>query len=252
MTEENKSDFEEENDESKISNQAEELKYLTNEIIPNLKKENKELIFTKRELTDALEKSTQKYYEQLDINAELSDKLAKNGAELAVAKVKVNNLEHEIEKLNENSISEVNQLKEEIRQGSPEELENLKAENKNLSNNLKQKASELEKSNDAMDDLQLEVDNLRKNLIDIGNYKEQVDKNSKDKVIKLENKISELEKIVKEKQRNYDRIITEMEEKNRQMNALNAENEKLSKAIESHSKRGLIDRLSNKPIEIDD
>jgi len=241
-----------EEQESKLNNQANELNHLTNDIIPKLKEENKELLNTKRELTDALEKSTQKYYEQLDINADFSDRLAKNGAELAVAKVKVNNLENDMEKIKEDSQKQVNDLKNQISEGSPDELENLKQENNNLSNNLREKELELGKAQEKNSTLQGEVDELRKDLIDIGNYKEQVDKNSKDKLLKLENRISELENVVREKQRNYDKIYTDLENKDKTIKNFKEENDKLNKAIESHSKRGLIDRLSNKPIEIDD
>lgn len=46
-----------------------------------LKKENAELKKIKNELTEALENTTRKYYDQLDINADLSEKLTKIGAE---------------------------------------------------------------------------------------------------------------------------------------------------------------------------
>ena len=61
--------------EKKLSNQSSELNYLTNKIIPKLKKENAELNGLKKELTDALEKSTRKYFDQLDINADLSNQI---------------------------------------------------------------------------------------------------------------------------------------------------------------------------------
>ena len=46
----------------KSKNQSEELNHLTNEIIPDLKKENKQLKNLKKELTDALDSSTKRYY----------------------------------------------------------------------------------------------------------------------------------------------------------------------------------------------
>lgn len=45
----------------KLKNQASELNHLTNEVIPELKKQNKELKIVKKELTEALEASTKKY-----------------------------------------------------------------------------------------------------------------------------------------------------------------------------------------------
>ena len=56
MSEENTTEFETQLKEKdqKLDNQSNELNYLTNEIIPALKKENAELKAVKRELTDAL------------------------------------------------------------------------------------------------------------------------------------------------------------------------------------------------------
>ena len=71
MSEENVTEFESQLKEKdqKLDNQSSELNYLTNEIIPNLKKENAELKKIKNELTEALEKTTRKYYHQFQIQA---------------------------------------------------------------------------------------------------------------------------------------------------------------------------------------
>ena len=55
MSEENVTEFESQLKEKdqKLDNQSSELNYLTNEIIPNLKKENAELKKIKNELTEA-------------------------------------------------------------------------------------------------------------------------------------------------------------------------------------------------------
>ena len=99
VSEENVTEFESQLKEKdqKLDNQSSELNYLTNEIIPNLKKENAELKKIKNELTEALENTTRKYYDQLDINADLSEKLTKIGAEDAINKVRAEKLESEIE-----------------------------------------------------------------------------------------------------------------------------------------------------------
>ena len=57
MSEENVTEFESQLKEKdqKLDNQSSELNYLTNETIPNLKKENAELKKIKNELTEALE-----------------------------------------------------------------------------------------------------------------------------------------------------------------------------------------------------
>ena len=92
----------------KLKNQASELNHLTNEIIPDLKKENKQLKALKVELTDALETSTKKYFDQLEINADLSESVAKKGAGLQLAKVRLEEIEKlvvELEaKANENEV----------------------------------------------------------------------------------------------------------------------------------------------------
>ena len=44
-----------------------------------------------------LEKTTRKYFDQLDINADLSNKIGKIGAEGAVNKVRADKLESEID-----------------------------------------------------------------------------------------------------------------------------------------------------------
>ena len=52
-------------------------------------------------LTDALEKTTRKYFDQLDINADLSNKIGKLGAESAVNKVRADKLEAELDDIKE-------------------------------------------------------------------------------------------------------------------------------------------------------
>ena len=98
----------------KLANQSSELNYLTNKIIPKLKKENEELKKVKKELTDALEKSTRKYFDQLDINADLSNKIGKLGAEGAVNKVKADKLESELDSIKGDLESKINHYKEKL------------------------------------------------------------------------------------------------------------------------------------------
>ena len=113
----------------KLSNQSSELNYLTNKVIPKLKKENAELNRLKRELTDALEKSTRKYFDQLDINADLSNQIGKLGAEGAVNKVRADKLENEINSIKEELESKINQYKEKLASINVDEI---KQENQQL------------------------------------------------------------------------------------------------------------------------
>ena len=98
--------------EKKLSNQSSELNYLTNKVIPKLKKENAELNRLKKELTDALEKSTRKYFDQLDINADLSNQIGKLGAEGAVNKVRADKLENELGSIEAGKIADMIIVKE--------------------------------------------------------------------------------------------------------------------------------------------
>ena len=91
----------------KLSNQSNELNYLTNKIIPKLKKENAELNNVKEELTRALEKTTRKYFDQLDINADLSNNIGKLGAEGAVQKVRADKLENEVNSIKDEYESKI-------------------------------------------------------------------------------------------------------------------------------------------------
>ena len=89
----------------KLKNQASELNHLTNEVIPDLKKENKQLKALKVELTDALETSTKKYFDQLEINADLSESVAKKGAGLQLAKVRLEEIEKLVAELESQNIA---------------------------------------------------------------------------------------------------------------------------------------------------
>ena len=115
----------------KLKNQASELNHLTNEVIPELKKENKQLKALKVELTDALETSTKKYFDQLEINADLSESVAKKGAGLQLAKVRL----EEIEKL----VAELESQR--LEEQEKREAAELEAEN-NLSDGEKAKIQE--------------------------------------------------------------------------------------------------------------
>lgn len=235
--------------EEKMNNQADELNHLTNEVIVKLKKDNLELKNLKLELSDALEKSTKKYYSQLDINADLSDNLAKTGADLAVAKVRVDKLETEIKKIKEDAYIETAEIKEKLIESNPEAMEKLKNENDKLKEDLKEKSLEIEKNEESTKKLKSEIDDLRKNLIEIGNYKEKVDSDTKNNIIRLKNHISTLEEKLLSRQSTYDKLYHDSQ---KTIKDLETENQKLKKALNKHTNRSFIERLSNKPIELDE
>lgn len=251
MTEENISEIGtkiKEKDE-KLSNQSQELNYLTNEIIPNLKKENSELKSLKKELSDALKSSTKKYYDQLDISADLSDKLTKIGAEHAVNKVRLEKLEEEIDNIKANANSEIEEYKSKLENTNPELLDKLKQENESVKNQLNEKIEDLDKVQSTLTKLQSENDGLRKDLIEIGDYKEKINSENKSEINKYKDEISSLKKELKSRQSSYDKLQNESQ---KTIGDLKSQVSKLKKAIDEHSKRGFLDRLSNKPIKFDD
>ena len=132
----------------KLSNQSNELNYLTNKVIPRLKKENSELKSVKIELTDALEKSTRKYFDQLDINEDLSNEIGKLGADGAVNKVRADKLEAELETIKSDYESKISDLKDELNSKDIHEVDKLKEQNKTL----KQRIEELNNDIDSLKD----------------------------------------------------------------------------------------------------
>ena len=100
--------------ESKLKNQSNELNYLTNTIIPDLKKENSSLKSLKVELTNALDKTSRKYYDQLDINEDLSNRIGELGADNAVSKARSDRLESELQSIRDDYEEKIKSLEVEI------------------------------------------------------------------------------------------------------------------------------------------
>ena len=220
-----------------MSNQSSELNYLTNKVIPKLKKENAELKGLKKELTNALEKSTRKYYNQLDINADLSDQIAKIGADGAVNKVRADKLESEINTIKDDYEAKIAQYKEKLDSVNTVDLEN---ENKKLADevkDLKDKLSESRKENIALSE---DVDKLRAEIIEIGNYKEEVDTKFKKEISGYKEEISTLRTQLKVKESSYDKLSNES---NKTISDLRKQVSKLEEQAEKSSKGGLFNRF---------
>lgn len=251
MSEENVTDIETQMKEKnqKLDNQSSELNYLTNEIIPNLKKENAELKKIKKELSDALENSTRKYYEQLDINADLSEKLTKIGADDAINKVRAEKLESEIDDIKKDAEAKIAEFKSKLDEVSADKVEEIKDENQNLHNQLTEKISELGKLKEQVPNLKAEIDNLRKQVIEMGNYKEEVDAKVKGELNKLNEEIKSLTAELKSKQSSYDKLHNDSQ---KTIDDLKGQVSKLKKALEKQANRGFLDRLSNKQVSFDD
>ena len=180
----------------KLKNQANELNHLTNTVVPNLKKENKKLKALKAELTDALEQSTKKYFDQLDINADLSESVAKKGAGLQLAQVRL----EEISDLNENLIPK------------------LKAESANLKKELKEVKAEFDES----------------------------ESNVRGQIVKLEAKIKDLEGKLDNKTRDYNKLSTTINNKDKEIKSLKNRNKELSESLDAESSKGFFAKLTGR------
>ena len=75
-------------------------------------------------MTDALEKSTRKYFDQLDINADLSNKIGKLGAEGAVNKVRADKLEIEVNTIREELEAKIEHYKEKLASINVDDIKN--------------------------------------------------------------------------------------------------------------------------------
>lgn len=256
----------------KLKNQASELNHLTNEVIPELKKENKQLKALKVELTDALETSTKKYFDQLEINADLSESVAKKGAGLQLAKVRLEEIEKLVGELEGQRLEE-----QEKREAAELEAENNlsdgeKAKIKELSDKVTQlekelsdsektisnKDKEIAKKNGQLKDKDAELNDLKDNLIPkLKSESADLNKQLKDtkaqaeeemagvggRIAKLEAQIKDLNGKLDSKKRDYDKLSTAMNAKDKTINSLKNKNKQLSEELKSESGKGFFSKL---------
>ena len=254
----------------KLKNQASELNHLTNEVIPELKKQNKELKIVKKELSEALEASTKKYFDQLEINADLSESVAKKGAGLQLAKVRL----EEIEKLVVELEAKANEKEAEIAA-----TEDLSDEEKSIVDKLNNKVNKLNKELEAKDRV---IDNKEKEIVrkqnqlkdknsEIADLKENLipklkaetaEINAKLKakqaeheaenagiggtIAKLEAEIKDLNEKLDNKQRDYNKLSTAMNAKDKTINSLKNKNKQLSEELKEESGKGFFSRLKSR------
>ena len=221
----------------KLSNQSNELNYLTNKVIPKLKNEISDLGKVKNELSDALETSTKKYFDQLDINADLSGKIGKIGADGAVNRVRADKLESQLDSIKGEYESKIEDLKDKLARLNVDEIQK---ENSDLRNQINDLMSELEKSNRENSELSDEINKLRTEIIEIGNYKDEVDKNYKKELTDYKEEVSSLKAQLKVKESSYDKLSNETK---RTISDLNNQVAKLEEQLEKQSNRGLFDRF---------
>lgn len=235
--------------EKKLTNQSSELNYLTNNVIPKIKKENSELKKIKNELSIALEKSTKKYFSQLDINADLSDRVGKLGAEEAVSKIKLDKLESEVESIIKSYEDKIEEYKFKLDSFNLNKLDSLKENNIKLNKEISSLELEINNYKEENKKLSSEVADLRNKLVDVGGYKDVVDKKNNQKITSLEKEIDSLKTQLKVKESNYGKLSNDSQ---RTISNLRKQITKLEKIIDKQSNRGLFDRISNKSVKLDD
>ena len=244
----------------KLKNQASELNHLTNEIIPELKKENKKLKALKVELTDALETSTNKYFNQLEINADLSESVAKKGAGLQLAKVRLEEIEKlvvELEaKANENevdleAIDELSDEEKSIINDLNNEIDKLNKELDAKERVIDNKEKEIRKKQNQLKDKNSEIADLKDNLIpklkaESAELTAKIKANQAaydeekagvgGKIAKLEAEIKDLNTKLDNKKRDYDKLSTTLNGKDKTINSLKNKNQQLSEQLKEDSK----------------
>ena len=243
----------------KLKNQASELNHLTNEVIPDLKKENKELKALKIELTDALETSTKKYFDQLEINADLSESVAKKGAGLQLAKVRLDEIEKLVveleEKANEKESTIASEDMTEDEKSIIDELnKEINALNKELDAKdrvIDNKEKEIKRKQNQLKDKNAEIDDLKENLIpklkaESAELNAKIKSNQAEyeaekagvggRIAKLEAEIKDLNEKLDNKQRDYNKLSTAMNAKDKTINSLKNKNNQLSEQLKEDSK----------------
>ena len=251
----------------KLKNQASELNHLTNEIIPDLKKENKQLKALKVELTDALETSTKKYFDQLEINADLSESVAKKGAGLQLAKVRLEEIEKlvvELEaKANENevdleAIDELSDEEKSIINDLNNEIDKLNKELDAKDRVIDNKEKEIRKKQNQLKDKNDEIADLKDNLIpklkaESAELNAKIKSNQAayeeekagvgGKIAKLEAEIKNLNTKLDNKKRDYDKLSTTLNGKDKTINSLKNKNQQLSEQLKEEANKGFFSKI---------
>ena len=251
----------------KLKNQASELNHLTNEIIPELKKENKKLKALKVELTDALETSTKKYFNQLEINADLSESVAKKGAGLQLAKVRLEEIEKlvvELEaKANENevdleAIDELSDEEKSIIKDLNNEIDKLNKELDAKERVIDNKEKEIRKKQNQLKDKNSEIADLKDNLIpklkaESAELTAKIKANQAaydeekagvgGKIAKLEAEIKDLNTKLDNKKRDYDKLSTTLNGKDKTINSLKNKNQQLTEQLKEESNKGFFSKI---------
>ena len=245
----------------KLKNQANELNHLTNTVVPNLKKENKKLKALKAELTDALEQSTKKYFDQLDINADLSESVAKKGAGLQLAQVRLEEIEKLVAQLEAAGIDKEDEAPSiaEVPEEDKAIVKELEAKVKDLEKELANKDKEISKKSSQIKDKDAEISDLNENLIpklkaESANLKKELkevkaefdesESNVRGRIVKLEANIKDLEGKLDNKTRDYNKLSTTINNKDKEIKSLKNRNKELSESLDAESSKGFFAKLT--------
>ena len=247
----------------KLKNQANELNHLTNTVVPNLKKENKKLKALKAELTDALEQSTKKYFDQLDINADLSESVAKKGAGLQLAQVRLEEIERLVAQLEAEGIDKEDEAPSiaEVPEEDKSVVEELEGKIKDLERQLSNKDKEISKKSNQIKSKDAEISDLNENLIpklkaESANLKKELkevkaefdesESNVRGRIVKLEANIKDLEGKLDNKTRDYNKLSTTINNKDKEIKSLKNRNNELSASLDAESSKGFFAKLTGR------
>ena len=117
-------------------------------------------------------------------------------------------MESEVNTIREELEGEIDSLKEKLASVNVDEVKN---ENKQLSGELRDVKDKLADSRKENIELSEEVDKLRAELIELGNYKEEVDKDNKKQMDEYKEEVSSLRTQLKLKESSYDKLSNESE-----------------------------------------
>lgn len=226
----------------KSKNQSDELNHLTNETIPKIKEENKELKKLKEELTDALDSSTKKYFDQLDVNADLSETFTKNGAELAVLKVKYENIQKDYDNLKNQLDSKNDNDNDSV---EADKINDLNKENNKLNSEIKSLRNEINDLNEKCKNLRIENDSLLEKLNNYDSVESDLKETYSSKLSDLRKKVSSLEKNLSDKEKQNKSLNSEIDTFKKQIKKLKKTNNNLNNSLKEEQSKGFFSKLIN-------
>ena len=146
-------------------------------------------------------------------------------------------MESQLDSIKQDLESQISDLKDKLKST---DVDTLKKENGKLTseiNDLKDKLSDARKENISLSD---EVDKLRAEIIDLGNYKEEVDAQNKKEIDGYKEEISSLKTQLKVKESSYDKLSNES---GKTIADLRKQVAKLEQSLEKESSKGLFNRF---------